>query len=119
MNKEGYSCNDLFLNGDDFIAILIPIVLWLFGLFILYLVIQSAIDNSRMKAELTEIKTILQEIQKQGYKQANPIIHQEVRAQENIDGIDAESFMENCPACGYEITEKDKFCPSCGLKLRD
>ncbi|MDR6879867.1 hypothetical protein [Bacillus sp. 3255] len=101
-------------------AILFSIVLWLFGLFILYLVIQSAIDNSRMKSELTEIKTILQEIQKQGFKQAHPFIQQEVRAvSEKNDREAAESYMETCPACRCEITENDKFCPACELKLRD
>jgi hypothetical protein len=100
-------------------AILLSIVLWLFGLYILNLIIQSAIDNSRMKAELTQIRTILQEIQKQGFKQANQENKQEHSTKEKIDRMIKESFMEFCPACRHEITENDKFCPSCELKLKD
>lgn len=100
-------------------AILFSIFLWLFGFYILYLVIQSAIDNSRMRSELTEIKTILQEIQKQEFKRTNPVNNQEVNVKEKKIGMITETFLENCPACSYEFTENDKFCPSCDLKLRD
>ena len=35
-----------------------------------------------------------------------------------VDGIHECKGENCCPACGYELGEKDLYCPSCGLRVR-
>lgn len=81
------------------------IVVWLIGLmvffFILHSVIRSAIDSSKLAANIREIRDFLQG--QSAASSAPP---------------GSEKPGETCPGCGSKVRQEDKYCPECGLKLR-
>ncbi|NBI30086.1 hypothetical protein [Chengkuizengella marina] len=112
---------------------LIYIIITFLFFFILYLVIQSAINNS----ELTEaLKQLNQKLEKSGLIQEESQKEEDENLvtvnYENCPGCDEKILLnkeecstcgtvlnkESCPACGAQVFQ-DIECNSCGLKLRD
>ena len=87
------------------------IIAYLIGCIILYLVIRTAINNSRLLTELREIRKLLQE-NATGQVSVGTISN-------DVTPGNSEGYGEGqCPACGAQITEEDKVCPSCDLTLQ-
>lgn len=78
------------------------------GLFLLHLVIKSAIDNSDAARDIKEIKILLFKIHECMEKEDSP---------KSIEAPPEEIIEEECPACHANISIGDKVCPSCGLTL--
>lgn len=90
-------------------GVFLTICIWILGLFIFYLVIKWAIDNSETANNIRIIKEIL--------KRQYPI--------NNADEEDKDTESEisgavdgHCPACNAEVPEDAAECPSCGLVLK-
>ncbi len=88
------------------------IILYLFffilSLFILYLVIKSAIDGSETSKDIRIIRMILQ-------KQYGKTLKRKKQTDEDYEVMD--NPYDVCPACGGAVKPEDKTCPSCGLYL--
>ncbi|WP_123040523.1 hypothetical protein [Cohnella candidum] len=91
------------------------VIIWLIGMiiffFFLYLVVQSAIDNTTMAGNIQEIKDLLQEMKSSRVQAAS---------QQNDENTPADletAAYEDCPACGNRVRVTDKTCPDCGLTL--
>jgi len=89
------------------------IIIWLIGLFIfffiLYNVIQSALDNTTMARNIQEIRDLLSDL-----KLDKPVANNPELSMENDD-----ERYEDCPACSYKVKRNESICPDCGLKLID
>jgi hypothetical protein len=85
-------------------------LVWAISLYVLYLVIRSAIDSSETAQNLREIKRILS-------LQSNDSKEMEKENQVGCEMLDV-SF-DKCPACYSKVSQKDKECPSCGLALKN
>lgn len=107
------------MDGSGFILFLFFFGL---GLLITFLLIKSAIDNSRTSEEISEIRRLLQILVME--KTADK------RGEENPDGAEAEEAGElleyengdipydTCPACGAKISPEDAKYPSCEIALK-
>lgn len=88
------------------------IILFLFffilSLFILYLVIKSAIDGSETSKDIRIIRMMLQ-------KQYGKSLKQKKQTNEDYKVMDIP--YDICPACGETVKAENKTCPSCGLNL--
>ncbi|MDP5275309.1 hypothetical protein [Chengkuizengella axinellae] len=94
----------------------------------IYLVVQSAINNSELTEEIKKLNRKLEEsglIQEESLNdQDQDQSHDKVLTNEIYEKCPgcAEKVLlngENCPACGCQVFLKEKECRSCGLKLRD
>ena len=90
---------------DNIVGIIISII----GLFILYIIIKSAIDGSETSKIFKEIKKIL-------FEQSNAYNNQK-ETKENTGLGMLDMPIDECPACRSKVLEKDKKCQSCGLIL--
>lgn len=107
------------MDGSGFILFLFFFGL---GLLITFLLIKSAIDNSRTSEEISEIRRLLQMLVME--KTADK------RGEENPDGMEANDTgkqleydigdipYDKCPACGAQISPEDEKCPSCEIALK-
>ena len=91
------------------------LIAFFIGIFIMYIVIKDAIDNSETAVEIREIKKLLEkrdivkdEELKRGDTKEAIILNKE---QDIFTG-------EKCPACEEPLRVNDKECPSCGLTLQ-
>lgn len=90
---------------------IIAAIIWIVGLYFLYIVILSAIDNSEATRLLREIKDLLK-----GQNKDKSDNNSDVK----IINYDLEmGSYELCPACEEKISPNDKECHSCGLTLID
>lgn len=87
---------------------IVAIVFWIIGIVVLYLVIQSAIDNSRTANEIKEIRKLLEK-QLQNNRDTGDTTDLEI----------LNTAYENCPACGAKVAPEDKDCHDCGLSLKE
>ncbi|ACL76529.1 zinc ribbon domain-containing protein [Ruminiclostridium cellulolyticum] len=87
---------------------LIPLSLCVVALFILYLVIKSAIDGSETAKEIRQIRMILQ-------KQYGKALKQIKQTDNDYEVMDIPYYT--CPACGANVKPENNTCPSCGLNL--
>jgi hypothetical protein len=101
---------------------LMVILLWLIGsiisIMILYWIIISAINSSKMARDINELKEILMNqysIKPVEYEQNTEIIDHDNHSQSN--GVRNEIIQEECPACGGKVLSIDQVCRSCGLSL--
>lgn len=89
------------------------IFMWLIGIFIffavLYQVIQSAIDQSKMAANIQDIRDMLHHMKNE---RAEPI-HQESALEHESE------IFEECPGCGRKAKRDERVCQECGLTLID
>jgi len=89
-------------------------IIWLIGsfifFFVLYLIIQSAIDNSTMAKNIQSISDTLEQLASRTAPQQNQIPN-DVESDPEGD--------EECPACGAKVWPDSSACPGCGLKLTD
>lgn len=96
-------------------GVLITICIWVLGLFIFYLVIKSAIDNSETAHNIRVIKELL--------SRQYPIKNADEEAEDTESEIseaisNGEAIDGYCPACQAKIPEDTAECPSCGLSLK-
>lgn len=77
------------------------------ALYVLYLIIKTAIDHSRMAEDMKEIKSILKEFKEQ--RQQDEKI--------NLEELEQRVFNQ-CLRCHRTIKPEDKVCPSCGFELK-
>jgi len=90
---------------------IIAAIIWIVGLYFLYIVILSAIDNSNTTKLLREIKNLLEEQNRSDLNKNNEV---------KIINYDIElGSYELCPACEEKVPSNAKECPSCGLTLID
>lgn len=88
------------------------VVWWLISafvfFFILYSVIQSAIDRSKMAKNIQEIRDFLltNKAAMKGQSELGP------------NELDIDLF-EYCPGCEFKVMKNAASCPECGLLLRD
>lgn len=85
--------------------VLLGIIFWVVGLWVLYCVIKAAIDNSETARNIKILTTKL--------NRAFPDI-------ENAKPKDYQEFdisIDKCPGCGTKISETDELCSSCGLRI--
>jgi len=87
------------------------VIVWLVGTFIffflLYNVIQHALNTSNVAQQLKEIKELLaRDAKTSGSLPVGPA------SIENVDPLGA-----TCPACGGKVKEDARECPHCGLSL--
>ena len=90
---------------------IMALFLWFIGIYILYLIISSAINNSDLNSTLKEINKNLKEINDKLGSHEPPL--DSTTDNETID------YDEFCPGCGANITKEDSECPECGLRLVD
>ncbi|NLV22324.1 MAG: zinc ribbon domain-containing protein [Syntrophomonadaceae bacterium] len=83
---------------------ILAIIFWIIGLWILYCVIKSAIDNSETAQNIKILTNMLS-------KEYSSTVCKDENDQEMDISID------RCPACGAKISEQDEACSSCGLKI--
>lgn len=88
---------------------LIPLSLCVVALFILYLVIKSAIDGSETAKEIRQIRMILQ-------KQYGKALKHIKQTDNDYEVMDI-PYDDTCPACGANVKPENNTCPSCGLNL--
>lgn len=92
------------------IVIVIWIIISIVFFVILYTVIQSAMDNTKMASNIQELRDHFV-----GLKQEDSLLSKDgpiVEVGSNEEG-------EDCPACGNKVTLNEFMCPVCELKLRD
>ncbi|XID94861.1 hypothetical protein ACF3MZ_10220 [Paenibacillaceae bacterium WGS1546] len=89
----------------------ISIIIWLFGLFVffflLYNVIQYAINQSDLAKNVQEIKELLKN-QMSGSPERSRV--------EYVP--EQEGWTETCPGCGSRVPPNASICSDCGLNLR-
>jgi len=89
---------------------MIAIFIWLIGMviffFVLFNVIQHALNTSDVAKDLAEIKSLLQE------RNARDASKQPVKA-----NVDISEAFGHCPACGFVVHSEQTVCPDCGLRL--
>ncbi|MBU5443586.1 zinc ribbon domain-containing protein [Paenibacillus sp. MSJ-34] len=89
------------------------IFVWLIGVFvffaILYQVIQSAIDQSKMARNIQDIRDMLHQRKNE---RAEAVKQASALANESI-------IFEECPGCGRKVKRDERICPECGLTLID
>lgn len=100
--------------GGVLFGLLLIIVIF----FILYMVVQSAVDSSDMHKTLKEVKSLLEANQRDGLKDVD-YNKQDVGEADEADDIHEEIIEEECPACGSKVNSKMYICPNCGLTLKD
>jgi len=97
------------------------IVLLLLLLFVLYMIIyfavKHAIDDSKTGQELRAY--LSKSVPDSAGERSSPFHSTLVVESENIGNDASEEELEQCPACGHSVSERDAECPSCGLALRD
>jgi predicted RNA-binding Zn-ribbon protein involved in translation (DUF1610 family) len=91
----------------------IGIVLLILGGF--YLVIRAISSNGETSGLMKEIMDIVSGM-------TRPIPTDNEQAETASSGNaqvqdEPEPYEEACPACGETVTQQDRFCPSCGLRL--
>lgn len=82
-------------------------------IFILYFVIQAAIDNSATAMIFKEIRDMLKS--QYGIEASSEDINEDTSHGNELVFGD----YDICPACKEKIKETDKICPSCGLTIID
>ncbi|NDI35211.1 double zinc ribbon domain-containing protein [Chengkuizengella sediminis] len=113
---------------------LIYIIITFLFFFILYIVIQSAINNSELTETLKQLNRKLEKsrlIQEESRKEEDEYLL--TVKYDNCPGCNKKILLneekcpkcglliakESCPACGTQVFLNNKECNSCGLKLRD
>ena len=97
------------------------LIVYLLGLFILFLVIKFAIDFSQTASEIKEVKLLLTKIE----KSLNNVTKttEEQTAQQTAQDQESDNILDipfdECPACREKVTLNDKKCPNCGIVLED
>lgn len=105
----------------------LTICIWILGLFIFYLVIKAAIDNSETAQNIRIIREILS--RQYPIKSDDEFGDEAEISEGNVNKFDDEDeisdetskgdeFDGHCPACNAEIPEDATECPSCGLSLK-
>jgi len=91
---------------------MIAVVFWFIGMFIfffiLYNVIQHALNTSEMAKDLSEIKQLLRE---QAASRPTP------PPPAPRDFEDIREAYDRCPGCGHAVQAHHPVCPECGLSL--
>ncbi|WP_372633582.1 hypothetical protein [Cohnella sp.] len=91
---------------------MIAIVIWLIGMviffFILFNVIQHALNTSEMAKDLSEIKRLLRE-QAASRSTAAPPAPRDI--------AELRKVYDRCPGCGHAVQAHHLVCPDCGLRL--
>ncbi|AEY66757.1 hypothetical protein [Clostridium sp. BNL1100] len=92
--------------------IILLLFFFIVSLFILYGVIQSAIDGTETAKEIRQIRIILQKQYGKSLKENKP---KNIQPNSNYDIMDIP--YDACPACGGTVKPENNTCPSCGLNL--
>ena len=91
--------------------LLLGLILWGVGLFVLYLVIRGAISDSKMAGDIEEIRNILREFKEQIDSE------QHVNKEVNLKELE-ERVFNTCFSCQRPIKPGDEVCSSCGPRLK-
>lgn len=91
--------------------VLFGLIMWIMGLYILYLVIQGAINNSKLAKDTEEIKDILKVFKEQ--IDIDKRLGKEMSLEELEDKV-----FNRCFKCHKLIKQEDEVCSSCGFKLK-
>ncbi|MCR8656436.1 hypothetical protein [Paenibacillus endoradicis] len=88
--------------------IAISLLTWLVGLclviMLVYWIVSSAIDSSKLTTEVNELKQLVQQLINDRENPANTTRQGQI-----------EIFTDQCPACGASISEETTSCPECDL----
>lgn len=99
-------------KGAAPLGFVIGLTIWLIGalifFFILYLVIQTAVDNSELAQTLRNIERLL------AARPASP--ERPLPERGALPQEDGEQ-QEVCPGCGAHAGISAEICPACGLRL--
>lgn len=92
--------------------VILNVALLIIGLWIMYMIIRSAIDGSQTAEDIREIRKIL--------SKQYPVIddnEKHIPEENKENNVIEEIPVEECPACHSKVSSADRKCPSCGLAL--
>ena len=96
----------------DFIGYSLVIGFCLAFLFLLYYLVKATTDDSEKYRFLRDFVEIL-------FMNQRPQDNPDPDTDKSAFHMDKEPFEDECPACSGVVTHKDRYCPSCGLKVMD